>query len=118
MQFIKAFNRCARAGFLPIAFLAFFPPGLLFLCSEAALAEGNTHWLQEENTLSFAGEQTSLRIQTDTSKMRHDGPNYGNTLVQLSKNGHPIFETRIADNFRVLGYTRRSSVNKRGRGQP
>ncbi len=57
--------------------------------------------------MHYSGETTTLVIDTDMSKMRHDGPDNGHTSISLlSKNGAVLFQRKLDDNFKCLGYSR------------
>jgi len=57
--------------------------------------------------MRYSGETTTLVIDTDMSKMRHDGPDNGHTSISLlSKNGAVLFQRKLDDNFKCLGYSR------------
>lgn len=56
--------------------------------------------------LRYPGESTTLVIDTDTSGMRHDGPDNGHTSISLlSKNGTVLFQRKFDDNYKCLGYS-------------
>ncbi|CAN5658772.1 hypothetical protein BH10CYA1_BH10CYA1_56140 [soil metagenome] len=61
----------------------------------------------------YHGDSTTLSIATDMTGMRHDGNDYGKTIVSLrSKGGKVFFSQEINDNFECLGYgrTRRAYI--------
>jgi len=54
----------------------------------------------------YYGGNTTLVIDTDTSNMRHDGQNNGDTSIcLLSKGGSILFQRQLNDNYICLGYS-------------